>query len=282
MLQLLLDQLAVTPTSGRLMARELPNNQQVLVGVLHFPAAFQPKEGALYMALYSAEGKFNVIPSVIESDYPQECGGSMEGVLRSDCWRKTNMPGTLTVRFVEAFPESNGWTLYGPSNQMLFPPSSYHRGHAFMEVTNGLVQPLPPVDGVHGISASQLLNRHVIWPDANGVLHEMPTNEARWRQAFYDHSVLQARLGAGEITQDEFNKAVLADPKVFQLRSFSRDERYLQYLVELRAAGGIQLQRPLTVPERDARDEMASAILRNMVAKQRTSEIEGLAKSLNL
>jgi hypothetical protein len=254
----LLQQIAVQPVSGRLLARQLPEATEVLVGVVHLPADFVPKEGALYLAIY-AEGRFYVTPSTIDDGLPDEIQGfGMENALRANCWRKTNAVGTLTVRFMEAFPEQNGWTLYGASNQPIFPPSRYERGHAFFELDNGALNLLPAEENVHGHTMSQLLDSRAIWPDANGVMHSVPTHESAWRPVYHEYAVLRARVGAGEITREELHAAVAANERLSKIREYGNpDMAFYDFLAARHAAGDLQPERPMRAEEIEQRERGA-------------------------
>jgi hypothetical protein len=283
MLSALLDQIALKPISGRIMARELANGKEAIVGVLHLPADFTPKEGALYLAMYGAEGTFHVIPSVIDADLPEEYQGmGISAALEGSCWRKTNKPGTLTVRFVEAFPDSNGWSIYGAGNQQLLPADRFHRGHAFMELSHGTLHQLSAVDDANGHAMEQLLSQLPIWPDANGAPHTVPAMEARWRQAYYDMAVLRARFGAGELTEEQLREAMKADPKIAQISDHRIDREFCRYLAELRSIGALQLERPLTAVETKAREDLALPVLVNATLGEEVCQTNGLRAVLKL
>lgn len=273
---------AVLPLSGRLIARQLAGGQEVLVGLLHLPPAFTPREGALYLALINEHG-IGLVPDVIDADFPDEMqGAGMTGALRATCWRQTAVAGALTVRFVEAFPESNGWCIYGPSERALLPEGCYHRGHAFLEVQHGALATLTPPEGLHGITPAQMLDMLPLWPDASGVMHIVPTMEARWRPAYFAHSLLQAQYGAGEITAEQLKQAVEDDPRLRQIVYGRPDLEYCRYLAARRAAGGLQPQRPMTAQQQAEHEAVATQLTRQFVAQQRMDELESLARELQL
>jgi hypothetical protein len=253
----LLEQIAVKPLSGRLLARQIPEGKEALVGVVHLPGEFVPNEGALYLAIY-AGGRIYVTPSMIDPG-PEEHirSGGLENLLRANIWRKTNAVGTLTVRFMEAFPETNGWTIYGASNQPIFQPSLYERGHAFLEVSAGTLQTLPAPENLHGSTMSQILDSRALWPDAQGTLYALPSHEPKWRAAFHEYSVLRARVGAGELTKAELDKLVAADPDISAVKEFSNrpDMEFYHYLAALHAAGELKPMRRMTAEELTSREE---------------------------
>lgn len=272
---------AAIPSSGRLLARQLGAGQEILLGVLHFAPHFVPREGALYL-MTTALGQVRVLLGMLDADMPLEAQGGVTGTLKSACWRGTTCPGALTVRFIEAFPESNGWTVYGPCEHALFPPQSYEGGHAFLSVQDGTLSSLPLPEGLSGAAAGQILNDMPLWPDANGTLHAVPSTEARWRSVYFDWSMLQARLGAGEISEEELREEYRKNPQFQNVASPRPDIEYCRYLTALRDAGGIISACPLTAEALAARAGLALQIVSGLYVERKRVELTDLAIALGI
>lgn len=259
----------IAPDSGRLAVRSFSSGASAVVGVLHLPQQFVPQEGASYL-MWLSENGIALEPHKVGEPLPDmyACSG-INATLTGNFWHKTNQPGTLTVRFTAAFPEENGWTVYGAANQPLFGPERFSTtGHVWCDVKGGRVDQIDAPIRDTGMTAGQLVRDYVVWPNRQGVLHTLPDIESGWRQAYVDHAMLQARFGAGEITRSEMTDLVRADPKLFEIRSLSVDEHYCKYLARLREAGGIEIARPLTAEENQEKGLRAAKLVRLMVDEE--------------
>lgn len=252
------------PLSGRLIVRQTGAEEQLLIGVVHLPQEFDVKEGALYLLMLCG-GNIEVVDQRIDEGLPEEIAGfGVSSYLTSACWRGTSVPATLTVRFIKAFAQS-GWVMFGPSRKPIVPPERFHRGHAWMDVSNGQTKPIEALFDAAGEGVSSFLSGHAVWPDANGVLHTAPTMESNWRPVYVRYWQLIARLGAGEITQGQFAEEVRCDAKLFHIRSLSIDMSYASYLAKLRELGAIEDERARTTEELTDREALSARIIRELV-----------------
>ncbi|WP_425953244.1 hypothetical protein [Ralstonia pseudosolanacearum] len=251
------------PLSGRLAIRHA-GEMFALVGVLHLPPAFHVVEGAGYLAMILGDS-LEITDEMVDRGLPKEVEGfGIEDALRSSCWPGTSVPGTLVVRFFKAF-EGNGWVVFGPSKTPLLPAWAFQRGHAWLDVRAGrLTQIAAPVE-VNGSTCSQILSDHVLWPDANGVLHSLPTRESAWRSVYTRNAMLLASLGAGEITDQHYKDVVRNDPQLFHIRSLSIDHEYACYLARLRFLGGISDIGPATAEQHERRQRLASQAIEEVL-----------------
>lgn len=256
----------IVPDSGRLAVRNFSSGASAVVGILHLPPEFIPEEGASYL-MYLSDRGVALEPDQVGKPLPAEyAGNSINNTLVGNFWHKTSVPGTLTVRFTSAFPDENGWTVYGAANQVLFPAERYSStGHVWCNVRAGNVSQIEAPACDTGITAGQLVRDNVVWPNRAGVLYSLPDIDSAWRQPFLDYALVQARYGAGEISRDEMTSLVRADPKLFQVRSGMPDEQYCKYLALLREAGGIELMRPLTAEESQEKSFRAASLVRQLI-----------------
>lgn len=228
--------------SGLLVIREMSRNASALVGIVHLSPAIAPVEGALYLVTLR-QGQFEVASGPLgEGGLEPEQEGDVTAALLSRCWRGTSVPDTLTVRFLSAFPDSNGWVLYGASQQPLVELAPRDAsGHAWLGIESGATSALGPVANGAGLSTAQLLSTLPVWPDAAGVPHVLPTMSQELRADYHEYSKLLARHGAGDITRAELESAVKTDPLLYRVHGFSVDFSYCQYLAQLSDAGGLPL-----------------------------------------
>ena len=254
------------PLSGRIVVRETGTHESLLLGILHFPAEFLVKETALYLLMVVGESVY-VVDCPIDDGIPEQHQGNGVGYNLTDTiWRGTSVAGTLTARFLKAFPESNGWVVYGPSRKQVVPPTQFVEGHAWMDVAHGKLTAIAPPFDARGESVAGILTSHPVWPDANNRVHTLPAMESAWRPVYLRHSLLLASLGAGEISQETFVETVRNDPQLFHIRHLSIDHGYSRYLAKLRELGGISERGVRTVAEleRDnalAKQAIAEALL---------------------
>lgn len=253
----------ITPQAGRIVIRKLADANSALTGILHLPASFVPTEGAAYLATMF-DGELRVYDDPMDSGINEDLEGyGIQAVLMSRTWRATSTPNSTVVRFIGAFPETNSWTFFGATVQPLADPELYDKsGHAWFDVEEGRMRPLALDVQAQGRQVAQLLTNLPIWPDRNGVLHTLPAIETSYRQAYYEHSMLMARYGAGEIDRDALNALVRADPKIFKIRTSYIDEDFCAYLAHLRDAGGILVDAPVAAHEIQARNERSRMAIR--------------------
>lgn len=259
------------PTKGRLMIRETGGNAFALVGVLHFPPAFDVKESASYVLMFIGD-RIEVVDSVIDEGLPEEAvGNGIAYAFQRPCWRTTRAAGTMTVRFFQAWPETNGWVVFGPSALPLIPALFFDRSHAWLDVAEGCFCSYKAPFDATGEGIASTLNAHAVWPDVHGDPFAVPTMESEWRPVYLRQSQLYARLGAGEITMEEFRETIRVDAQLFQIRSLSPDMEYARYLVRLRECGGLVQAGVRSAAELEQANVLAAAVIREVMSTSRSA-----------
>ncbi|WP_186214795.1 hypothetical protein [Burkholderia gladioli] len=255
------------PISGRLMIRETAD-AFALVGVLHFPAEFEIKESASYVLMMLGD-HIEVVPNVIDDGLPADMVGNGIGyAIQAQCWRRTRAAGTLTVRFFKAFPESNGWVVFGPSMLPIVSMDHFNRSHAWLDVSAGKFFGIQaPFDAV-GEAIASTLTSYAVWPDVRGDLYAVPAIESAWRPVYLRHALLLADLGAGETSLDEFREAIREDREVFQIRQLSPDMNYARYLARLRDRGGVIEIGVRSVAELEKASLLAQEVIREVIPEE--------------
>jgi len=212
LLQLIFGSQYCRPVSGRVVIRASNECESAVVGIVHLPNGFQVQEGAAYLASF-LHGQCAIGATAIDSGLPDELAGQgVDNVLRGECWYPTSVEGTAIIRFFQAFPETNSWIMFGVSRQRLIMPNLLsNTGHAWFDLCSGeMSQIAAPGDEV-GLTHGQLLSTLLVWPDANGAFFVLPAIESTWREVYYNLSLLNAELGAGDITLDEYFSRFNAD-----------------------------------------------------------------------
>jgi hypothetical protein len=247
---------------GRLVVRNLPASASAMVGILEFPPEFVPEEDALYVASLR-DGRFCIMDTRVDNGVVPECSGmGINNILRESCWRGVAEDDMLTVRFIEAFPQSNRWTVFGASNKHLMTNAVADQvGQVWLSVCDRKLKQIEPVVSEFGMTLGQMLSSKPVWPDSKGVMHTLPVIESRWRQAYLEYSTLQARYGAKEISKQQLVDAVRADPALFAIRSLSVEDEFCRYLARLRDAGGLTLNRPFSADEVAKKDALIAQLI---------------------
>jgi len=275
--------LSHSPKSGRLLVRQTPNHCAALVGVLHFPAEFAIAECAAYLMVMH-EGRIVVATDRLDEGLPDHLKGSgISGLLRAEAWYRCRTPSAMTVRFLQAFPESNGWIVAAALAQE--PPNVEFdsTGHAWFDVTVGALRELsPPVD-MRGLSIGQALTQNPVWPDGEGRPHSVPQIESLARQAYLRFNTLLARHGAGELSETQVREAFDLDTDLISHIGYYRiDKPYCKYLAGLAALGLLKLDAPLTAEEFEEREAEVGGFTRSITIDSRCAQLRELAVELGI
>lgn len=250
------------PGTGRIAIRSIDERHCAIVGIVHLPHEFQIQEGAAYLGSF-LNGQCAFGPRLLDSGIPEYLSGQGISVLLCErCWYPTPIQGTAAVRFLQAFPESNGWIVFGVSEQPLVKHEQLsNTGHAWFDIHNGTLKQIDAPAPDSGFTCGQLLTMQTVWPDVNGTLYSLPEMESAWREVYYQLSLLHAELGAGNISKSEFFERVNADQRLERIASRQIDMEFCKYLAHLNALGGLHIQRPLTAADQEKREELAGKAL---------------------
>lgn len=124
------------PISGRLLVRQLGSRGACIVGVLHFASHIQIQEGALYLLSVRNGHVMSHLEPLDDGLRPEYFSSGVGDLLHNPIWRGTSIDGVVSVRFFKAFPESNGWAVFG-AGQREFPLQADGIGHAWLNVKAG-------------------------------------------------------------------------------------------------------------------------------------------------
>ena len=104
---------SISPTSGRIVMRPLPDGSGALLGVLGFPAQFRVLESAGYLFCPSRRGA-RIYDPPYDAGPPADIDGwGINASLRSPQWPVfLAHPELMLVRFIAAFPKQNVWAVY--------------------------------------------------------------------------------------------------------------------------------------------------------------------------
>lgn len=246
------------PASGRILLRRTAQGS-LLAGVLHLPPSLTVQEGSPYrlsvhegQLVISVAALAEVKPAVLQEAVPF----GADAMLEADIWHPDDHVGQHTVRFLKAF-EPNGWVVLGASAHPLIPVNAAGQmGDVWLDVQDGQITEYALSRLEHRSAAScarsigQVLRSLVAWPNAQGVLHTLPVHVSTYRPHYLRKADLEARLGAGLISEREFMAAVRADPSLLQIcPPVLPEPRYLEFISVIKNFGGLEIERPLNRAE---------------------------------
>jgi len=260
---------ALPATGGRLCLRTLSGGN-ALVGLLQLPPAFTPVEGVAYLLLLR-EGKVTVVPGALDEGLAAEHASmGVNDLLRARIWPQTTTPDARVVRFLAAFPETNHWTVFGPSVHPSPPGAANHRWLAIG--AEGTVTPLAaPVDAA-GMATGQILAQAAVWPDAQGALHTLSQLSTEWRGHFHRYHQLLVR-STQEPTLDATLETTIAQDPIFRQISLSRvDRAYCAYLAALDREGLLVVDGPRRAEAQTTRGQAAERLVRAALGEPASSD----------
>lgn len=253
----------VTPVSGRLLLR-VSNGGAMVVGVVHLPGKIRVEEGVGYAALLNAGG-LQIIAEPISGTgltvEQEDC--TVSDLLGLPIWPRGRIAGTLIVRFIPAFNESNGWAVFGVSD--IAPPLAVDEaGHAWFDIVSGTMLGSMSDHDPRGRTMGEMLVLAPMWPDAQGRVFTVPQLTTVGRERMYRYTKLVARYGSGSITLGEYRAALARSDCLRRYAGHGNpDMGYARYLHSLDADGLLQPHRPMTGQDIQAR-EAAVARLRSV------------------
>ena len=273
---------------GRLFLRQCPLDGKspgfAIVGVLHFPETVVIEESTPYMAFVGHAG-FQVLEPL--SDRVIERGEAYEdcvsGWLRAPLWCSGWYPEILVVRFLKAFPDSNGWVAVMATRENPFHDLIFENGDAWVDIDGGTSQAIQAPTRTTGESPTGVL-RACAWPDRGGVLHTLPASSSVFRRDLFTLQNLVARRTLGEISQEEYDTAVAARPALAQLSrsiGLTRIETdYALFLARLYQAGRLSIEVPQTASQSAARESVVERIVADLVADERHRSLQNLGREV--
>lgn len=248
----------VIPEGGRLCRRALREGS-ALVGILHLPEGWSPEEGVCYALSLDSTG-VAVDPTAVSPAFnpSRECMG-VGNLLERPIWNKTTDPRVLPVRFIQAFPEDNAWTVYGASHH---PLPENHPTHAWMEVLpRGKLKALPAPFDAAGSGIGQMLSSHPVWPNRRGDLFTLPQTQTPWRAHFLNYHRLLVQAACDPEVSRTLETTISKSP-IFREINIGRVEReFCSYLAELDARGLLTLECPQSAAEFARREQVTAEIL---------------------
>lgn len=260
----------IAPNSGRILVRH-PAEGSVLVGVLHFPEHVAIVEGAAYALVFDGTHIYLHPHQVGETLRTDEFGWAMSDWLSGRCWFRAPDPTTITVRFITAFPESNGWAVCGVSTNRLPASPLDDGGHGWWDVAAGRATPIAPLCQGRGMAVAQFLTTVAVWPNAAGQLHTVSQVLSDVRPPLLSYHQLLARVGRGEVTVAQARQVIRDTPALFAVGAGSVDEDYCRFLAMLEQHAGLRLDDPMTAAERSVRDGLSARAYAAAIARGQRS-----------
>jgi hypothetical protein len=254
-------------TTGQLLVRNTATRECALIGVVRLPHDVVIRENAAYLAMFLADSA-DLVDRPLDKGLPDELEGQgINAALRASVWRRTSVPGALTVRFIPARIEQNLWVVYGASDQPI--PAALPGtdcGDVWLRCNAGRVAPMAAPASSRGETMAQMLTQHPVWPDAHGNLFSFPQHTPTWCAHYHRMSKLLARCGAGELTEAEMQCQLRADPHLDRIRPMRPEHRYLRFLAALDANDALHPAGPRGAVAHRAEETAASAIVRAQLA----------------
>lgn len=225
------------PISGRLLVRQLGSRGACIVGVLHFASHIQIQEGALYLLSVRNGHVMSHLEPLDDGLRPEYFSSGVGDLLHNPIWRGTSIDGVVSVRFFKAFPESNGWAVFG-AGQREFPLQADGIGHAWLNVKAGRCTEITAPASAHGEAIGSMLTNFPVWPNAHDEMHTLPGLHSQVRPHFDRHSGLLASLGRNEITQDQYIETVRGDDDLREVAPYCKpDPDYARFVALMHARG---------------------------------------------
>lgn len=269
----------VSVLGGQLCLRALGTGS-ALVGLLRLPQDFVPQEGAAYLLVDHGDriqvSRTVVDPPPSEEDTARDIGS----LLRQPIWRQTTAPEARMVRFIEAFPASNEWVVFGPSQHPLPVDAPAHCWRRADAAGNwGDIE--APVDACR-LALSQLLTTPPIWPAADGELYALSALPTFWRGHYHRYHQLLAQSTRDPDLDARLETVLREDPHLSQIAYGRVDRDYCAFLAAMEDRGALTPDAPRRAAEVNAREEQATAQSLQVVTDSRAKALGDLATALNM
>jgi len=254
----------ITPDSGRLLIRHLAEGA-VLVGVLHLPPEVTIVEGAAYALRFDGCG-VALAPEPVAGPLPVEHGWAVSDWLAGHAWFRSTDPMVLTVRFVAAFPESNGWVVCGATPWSLAASRRDAGGHSWSDVRDGVLTALEPPCDARGMAVAQVIAQVAVWPDAVGEPHRLSQVMSAWRPVLLQLHQLLAQAGRGVLTLAQARERIHEDQALRHVGAGALDPTYCRYLALLEDRVGLRLDAPEPSTAYATRERLAGEMVASLSA----------------
>jgi hypothetical protein len=265
--------------AGQVCTRALKDST-ALVGVLQLP--FTPIEGAAYLMLEGNES-LQIVPEALDSGVPAECGSyGVNALLRQAIWPKTTRVDARVVRFVEAFPDTQHWVVFGPGAHAPAPEAPTHRWQAIDGA--GRLLDIPAPMEARGLAVGQILTTEAIWPDAHGTLHAMSEHLSEWRGHYHRYHLLLAQSTRDPEVNRTLETTLLQDPHFREISLGRIDREYCAFLAGMEDRQALLPDRPRSAAELARQNDISDAVIRPLLtdrAAVRLNEMADLAQSLS-
>ena len=258
----------ISPQGGRLLRRSVSGGA-AWAGILHLPSEFVPEEGRAYGCLMAPSGIL-LDPDPVTPALPKHMESHGAGdLLTSNIWPRPAVPKALSVRFIQAFPEVNSWTVVAPSP---YPVNPGQPDHAWFDVSkDGQVCPIDPPFNAAGEGFGNLLARHAVWPDRQGVLHTLPQLMSATRAPYFNYHKLLVQAARDPEVMADLAVRIRKNP-AFQNFAFSPPEpMFCDFLSRMEERGLLDMDRPYTAVEYQCRQDVIREVFRESKAAQDTA-----------
>lgn len=248
----------VQPQGGRLVRRAVSDGS-AWAGVLHLPLDFVPEEGRAYACQITPAGlALSPIP-VSGPLTEQEITYGAGDLLTRPIWPRPAVPEAMSVRFLSAFPESNVWTVFGPSPVQV---ESQAASHVWFDIgpTGQLTEIEAPYDA-QGEGFGQLLTNHAVWPGRKGELYSVPQIHSATRPHYLAYHQLLAQAGRDPDISDTLEDTIARHP-VFRHFSVGQiDRMFCAFLAQMEDEGLLEIDRPYSGQEIKERERNTLRVL---------------------
>lgn len=269
----------IVPVSGRILLRQLRDGFMI-AGALRFGLDFVPVETSLYPACL-VEGQLRIGSQSIDGPLGgHDRYGSACNWLGQPIWRRTTDARQFTVRFVEAFPDANQWTVVAVGCGRIDVPTDT-AGHAWMDIADGAATLIEAPMDARGEAMGGVLASPV-WPARNRELYTTPNLPSWQRPCFVRHHELLARVGRGEITGTQARAEIAGDDEMFNLHAGSIDTDFCRFLAAQPQASTVEDFGPRSAEQIRIVEERSRTIVRELVAARRAEEIRELAAAVGV
>lgn len=267
----------ISPDAGRLCVRSVSQGS-ILVGLVYLPPAFVPIEGVSYLAILT-DTTVAISPRALDGGLPEDYQSyGVGGLLKCPIWNKTSSADARVVRFIQAFPDHNGWVIYGPSHHSL--PDT-HPTHQWQDIREGgKLNPIePPLDAA-GMGVGGLLTVDPVWPHVNGQLYTLSQISSVYRPHYHRYHQLLAQSVHDTDVAECLQKTIASDPYLCEINTGRVDPGYAKFLAALSDQGLLTEDGPRSETEVASRSAIASGLARTIITDQRRDEMTKLAEEL--
>lgn len=254
------------PSTGRICIRTTSSGR-CLVGVLHLNPGVIVEEGPTYaLSLDPKAAWLSSLDNPVVLSEQQKSWG-VGDVMTRPVWNTFSDDNVWSIRCLEAFPDSNIWTVYG-----VHPKSFGGPTHAWLDINNGVTTPIaPPLDAA-GMGIGQILTQDAVWPGPNGVLHSVPQIHAPWRTHMHHYHQLLSSSVTNPKVRKMLSKIIASDIHFRELSISQPDPEFCRFLANLESLGGLVMDTPKTKEQLERQHALAAQCIRQPKPSQDQSD----------